>query len=364
VAEKKVNLTGGQVQEILDTLLYGALKPIILYTNLFDSQLIYLLSMMTQNKKRKLCSLERSEAISKVCTILASLDKEDKFKMITSLGIERDIVHGFLRKFHSDYASSFDEVYSKLLVSLDKKSECEVYTRRLSAFLLVAKCESRSKYFLTIQRSRDYLNVYFSYFGKLTEDYVKLCMQQAGVHVKSNPNRQFDLYDTRQKFLSNVVVALNKYDSSRGALTSYIKWWILNARTCSGSDHEYGIAYSLPQQQQKKKATKEDNTANNFSVSLDAPAASAEGEMESLHSKIPSPENLFSMLASQESADSIAGIIKAVDINSFVRLSLDVPEPFSIKDLRKMITHMEQHGLHKNVNKIRKQIKHIKRNKK
>ena len=56
------DLTGGQVEELIDTLLYGALRPIVEHTDLFSPQLAFILSLIVSNKKRKPCTTDVTTA--------------------------------------------------------------------------------------------------------------------------------------------------------------------------------------------------------------------------------------------------------------------------------------------------------------
>jgi hypothetical protein len=94
--------------------------------------------------------------------------------------------------------------------------------------------------------------------------------KQAHTYCKQK-GTNFDFDDVQQSLMAAITKALDKYDSSKGALTSYINYWILNALTYASADygHEYGVSYLIPQTQKKAvQGTKAEQV--NFSVSLNA----------------------------------------------------------------------------------------------
>lgn len=343
-AETKVNATGDQIQFILDKLLYTAVRPFIVDSDLFDLQLVYILTSMTKNRKRKLVTVDRDIAIDTLARSLIVKDKAEKFILVKSLGLERQLVQMFLAKVVKDYKATVNALYSDFLTTDDKPKRRQI-ARRLHAISRELGFEKRSSMFVAINKTSDYLDLYNEYFSTVAGEYVKLCSSLAKAHVDSNPHNQFDFYDVRQGFLQNLIVALNKYDSSKGALTSYIKWWIFNAQTCANNDHEYGIAYTVPPSQKRKLATIGSDYTN-FSTSLDQIfEGDSDDSTENLHSKVSSSYDLESDVINTNLADKIKMLTKHADIDGCARLTLDIDEIFSESELDKMRKVMRSQGL-------------------
>ena len=57
------NLTGGQLQTLMDALLYSALRPIVENTDAFQPQLEYVLTLLVMNKKRRPCACDPDHAM-------------------------------------------------------------------------------------------------------------------------------------------------------------------------------------------------------------------------------------------------------------------------------------------------------------
>ena len=104
------NLTGGNIQTVLDNLLYRALEPIVFNTHVFDTQIVHILSRITINKKRKLVSIDRIKAISLLAKALTETDVKTKFSLIEQAKIERSVVHRFINTILVDLGY-FDTLY-------------------------------------------------------------------------------------------------------------------------------------------------------------------------------------------------------------------------------------------------------------
>lgn len=343
MTEEKTNATGDQIQFILDKLLYTALRPFILKSDIFDLQLVYILSAMTRNRKRKLATVDREIAIDVLARSLITSNRSEKYILVKSLGLERQLVQTFLSRLVDTYYLPVNKLYSGYLrANPDNKL---IYAKKIKAICLELGFEDRSDLVLAINKCYDYLGLYAKYFSEVADEYVKLCSSLAKAHVDSNPHNQYDFYDVRQGFLQNLLVALNKYDSSKGALTSYIKWWIFNAQTCSNNDHEYGIAYTVPPSQKRKLAT-DGLDFTNFSTSLDQIfEGDSDDSIENLHSKVSSSYDLEQDFIQTNLANKIKFLAKHADIDGCARLTLDIEEVYTEDELTKMKNVMISQGL-------------------
>ncbi|QQO90390.1 putative RpoD subfamily RNA polymerase, sigma70 subunit [Erwinia phage pEa_SNUABM_5] len=343
--KNKSNLTGGQIENVMDTLLHDCLREIVENTGVFDVQLTYLLSLITSNKKRKPHNAaNRDRAISLLIRAL-SVPRDQKMQYIMEVKMERNFIYMFLQNVINRYYHPYVDLYRKYLVVQDPDQRRR-YQAQLDAYVRTVGAESRSKLFVALNNLNDLLPVFMSYFHTVVDDFYRLCTQHAKFYVDTNRGKQYDSKDVRQNFLRNVIIAINKYDSSRGAIVSYVKWWILNAQTCSSSEHEYGIAYTIPQTQRKKLASGQDTTSVNFSVSLDAPASeSDEGMDASLHHKVSDSHHLEDTVDSGRRAEKIGLLIKRIDPMGIARLTMDIPEVFEPEERQHMRNHMLKQGL-------------------
>lgn len=330
------NLTGGQIQEILDKLIIEAISPIIRITSAFDVQITHLLSMTTRNKKRKLSALDREEFINLLCQYLCTEDPEKKIRLLAESHVERGFIYNFVKKFlaHTD---GYELLYQKYLTS--SGTEKQRYYLKLRA--IEKSVGAKEDRLLNVRyQVRDYLELVYRFRNSIVEQYVKFAYKQAKVFtIQKGENFSFD--DVYQNFLTAVTKAVDKYDCSKGALTSYIQYWIMNAQsTASDHGHEYNIAYEIPQLQKKSIATNRVNNEGNcaidvnFSVSLDKPINDSDDTTiaETIRSEVTVEETL----ERKQELDELRYLIKIADIRGLARLYLDIEEVFFKKEFKKM----------------------------
>lgn len=327
------NLTGEQIQQVLDLFLYKALEPIILYTDTFDQQVAYVLSVIASNRKRKPSSLEREPVVELLCQYLMTTDRVKKFTLLREARLERSFLHVFVNRFLSR-VSNYVTKYNEFLFKEDDAAflaKCD-----LDYIAVKNGCADRQKMYALCTISSGYLKRFYDYRSQVLNKYAKQASSQAKSYTTANgPN--FDFHDVRQTILKNILLALDKYDSNRGALTSYINWWVLNAQTCGTGEHEYGIAYTVPQSQRKRIA--EHTTSYlNHSVSLDE-LSDDDGNTKSLHSVIGDGVNHDEQLVKSETDLLVRKIAKLADVRGCARLVLDIGEYFTAADFDKMQRH-------------------------
>jgi hypothetical protein len=345
------NLTGEQIQTILDLYLYKALREVIDATDLFDQQLSYLLSICTRNRKRKVVSVEREVAISYLCSAIAATTPDEKLHWIKQARIERWFIHVFISRFLSEFAD-FRPMMDSLFAHKTKRQGSAILQRAAIITNTIGSKNSDTLY-IALRNSAAYMKKFYEYRDVVVEHYLKHSAKRANAYVKAKgTGYAFD--DIKQTILKNVLVAIDKYDSSRGALTSYVGWWILNAQTCAAPEHEYGIAYTVPQAHRKKLATGA-STASNFSVSLDS-LQTSEDEEKSLHELLADNTDILTTLEAEQDQELVRYLVKSSDPMGLVRLSLDIDEFFTRKELRRMrkITLATDAELSKSVKKLRK----------
>lgn len=333
------NLTGGQIQEVLDFLVIQAIKPIILRSNIFDSQIIYLLGLVTKNRKRKLSSLPREEFISILCQYLSTTDLNKKVALLEIAKIERGFLYNFVVNV-LEKLNSFDSIYTTRLLCTNKLDRLRL-DKKLQVIAKSVGLTSEQAYLVGIQ-SKDYLELAYSFRNSIVNNYVRYCYKQAKIFCASKSN-SFDFQDVWHNFLMSITKAIDKYDCSKGALTSYIKWWILNVQTASPADHghEYGTAYTIPQLQRKALATKNKDSIN-FSLSLNT-ILTSDGSEAVLKDYVTKESGLDESLEKEQDEDIIKYLIKKADVRSgLARLYLDVSEYFSEKEMKKMLLIMKE----------------------
>lgn len=312
-----MNLTGGQIQIVLDNLLYRALESIISDTTVFDAQIAHILSRITLNKKRKLVSSDRESAISLLCSALVEKDCKLKFEYIKRVKMERSVIHRFLSNIQKDL-KIFEELYHK-----DFMNSTVITQKRLNATLKMLGSTDAESLFSASKKMSEFLESYYLYRDEAVSHYIKLSHKVSNTFRSSKTN-DYDTHDVLQNFLSAVTKAIDKYDSSKGALTSYVNYWLLNAQTCNSNSSEYGIAYTIPH---GKKRSMVDSKSNvNFSVSLES-----DHILDIEHST-----NVHESVEKEDEHSIIQYLIKTVDKYGCFRLTYDIGEYFSKTEYQRM----------------------------
>lgn len=331
----KHNLTGGQIQEVLDFFIYESLRPLIQSSDIFDIQIIYLLTNTACNKKRKLSALPREQFFTVACNALITADPDRKHELVSQAKIERSFVYNFIVNFLNS-VSAYKDIYVEFLTSMDFQKR-KYFDRQLSVIESSVSIP-RSRLFPLINVCTEHLEHMYQFRNRIVGQYLRHAYKQAISFCKQK-GENFDFEDVYQNLLAAITKAVDKYDSSKGAITSYINFWILNAQTYSNSSHghEYGIAYTIPQMQKKQIAGAAAPIQVNFSVSLDKLVGTTGSEEQGeLHDFIIGSEGVDKEIEGKDTLNTILYLAKKADKTGIGRLYLDLDEFFSQRELERM----------------------------
>lgn len=343
-AKQTENLTGGQIQDILDTLILESVRPIVLFSTVFSQQISHLLVITTKNRKRKLSALPREEAILLMYQYLTTQDRDRRALLLANMKLERGFIYNFVVNFLKEVLP-YQKLYQEYLTEDDPHSRNEL-DKKLSLLESSVGCD-RNHMFQMINCAQDYLEQAYIFRNSIVLKYLKHAYKQACSFVKMR-GKNFDLEDVYQNFLAAVTKAIDKYDSSKGALTSYINFWLQNAQATSKNSHghEYNIAYTIPQLQKKLLTGKNKKGEVNFGVSLDSAlsgssAKGQEGDSKgSLKDVLVGSGSAEDDLLEDEALTEVKILSKKADPGGIARLYLNIDEWFSKKEKKKMLRTM------------------------
>lgn len=336
------NLSGGQIQEVLDFLIIESLAPIVKNSSIFDAQICYLLSLVTRNRKRKISALDRETLISMLCSYIETNDYEKKILILTTAKIERGFFYTFVVNFLQE-VNGYTDLYQKWVCEADDAEH-----ERLGMRLTVIEQSvgvTRDKLFPTINICSDWLELAYEFRNSIISNYIRHAYKHAKAFC-ANKSRNFDFNDVHQNLLTAVTKAIDKYDSSKGAVTSYINFWLLNAMTSNlEHGHEYGIAYSIPYTQ-RRALVNGTSMEVNFSVSLEQQLTSdREDGGPTVLSHLVGSTGADVGLEQQQEMDLIRYLAKHADIRGMARLYQGIDEYFSPKEEQQMLQNMIREGL-------------------
>jgi DNA-directed RNA polymerase specialized sigma subunit len=227
-------------------------------------------------------------------------------------------------------------ILTNIITKVDKSNYIKLYYRWLTssdptACKRMSRVEkglgiSRPYLFYTYHNIQANLDLFLQFKSSILKQYINLTHKYASAHIKhKNKNLSYD--DLFQNIVAAVSKALDKYDSSKGALTSYIKYWIINALNQDNS-HGEGLAYEVSHTQRQKMATGKSNDVN-FSMSL--------SDKENSIADDNTPETIAEKKSSSE---RLLRLMKAADIDGIFRLVNNIDECLNKEEILLMERHM------------------------
>jgi RNA polymerase sigma factor (sigma-70 family) len=310
---------------------------------MFDDFAAFMLSYIARLRKKKLTYIDRPQAVDRlVLYLVLRNNKELKFKIFQSLSLERFYIFKYLsycmetlKTVNDLWLSYLEETHGLQENKKNPVTENKLSVLRKKFGLSLVSVFSLMK-FVEVN-----LVSYSEYRQKVISHYYKLCYKKAKSYFKDKPNLGYDIDEVYQDYLIAVAKAIDKYRASRGAVTSYINWWILNVSTCDYSSHEYGIAYTVPASHRRDIANHR-VTDTNFAVSLDIPVkgSSNDDTTVTLKDKLISEDSDHAeIFAQNDHTTRFRNLIKSVDPLGIARISLGIDEVFNSDELALMKRH-------------------------
>ena len=315
------NLTGGQIQQILDKLLYDSVY-LILPFGIFDETLITILSSSVLDKRRKISSAEYGKGVNLLCNLILQ-NSNDSFDDIRQLKLERTLYLKALTEIVSVVENAnYVELYGRWAISksaiLNKK--LLKVERKLSV--------PRDSLYMIYHNVSANLQEFMEFKSSILSQFINLAHKYTSTQIKhKNKNLNYD--DLFQNIVAAISKAIDKYDSGKGALTSYVKYWIINAQNQDNS-HTDGLAYEISYTQRQKMAKHETNEMN-FSSSL--------ADSDYRLSDDVTPEHI---VEERDTINRLLRLVKLADINGIFRLVNNIDEFITDDEIAQMHKHMEQ----------------------
>jgi hypothetical protein len=260
-----VNHTSGQLFEVLDTLLYRAIDPIIENSNYVDRMLSIVLAWYTQNQRRKISPLPKERFNTYVIAFLTTKDVTLRKKIYRRLGLERNITFFIVSRW-LQLLRPWQDLHIRHTRGEPVLQEMASIERSVLVF-------NNHNLFAIIQEAKCWYEKSSDFKQRLLEKYMRFIMLEALHHYKAqqlhNPHLRLELDEVAQNFVLATYKAIDKFDANRGTLTTYIQNWLKNAKVSNHFRHEYGTAYNIPHSRKMKIASKSDTTTNNLYVELD-----------------------------------------------------------------------------------------------
>jgi hypothetical protein len=336
----KDNLTGSQITTIFDVINNQMIYHLNMFTEVLDPNFIQLLGWVSNNRRKKVSSLPRAKQLKLLYYGAYCTNKQDKYKTFCRLKLDRSYIRRIVSNF-LEAADGYTGLYQKYFQGVATDLE----RLRMSEIERVCTCDRNNLYGL-IGNLTSLLELSQQFKEQLIAKYYKFIWTQVKKTI-CDTSRHFDSNCLMQNYIAAALKALDRYDSSKGALTSYIRYWILNSQQSAEESPEYGIAYYVPATQRIQKANRAESNEgvveDNFSSSLDDILASDELTSQSLTEDSACPETL---IESKSSYVSILKLSRFADPLGIARLSLGIEEFFDTGMLTQMHQYMVAKGIY------------------
>ena len=336
----KVNLTGSQIEHIFDSINSQMIYNLNQFTTVLEPYFVQLLGWVANNRRKKISSLARPKQLNLLFYSIYTDNRSSKFRTICKLKLDRSFIRGIVTDFLKT-VKDYPNLYMKYLRGESTNADIS----RMVTYETLTGC-SRAHLYPLINNLEQLLALSLDFRSQIAIKYYKFIWKLVNKTAKSTP-RYLDKDDLMQNYIAACLKALDRYDSTKGALTSYIRFWILNNDQSAEESPEYGIAYDIPSTQrldsvQGKAKGENDVQIDNFSTPLDDILTDDKLASDNLSSELHSPDVLT------ESTDEyllILRLSKLADPIGVARLSLGIEEFFAKATIHKMHRYMSTVGL-------------------
>lgn len=318
------NYTSGQLFDVLDTMLYRSIEPLIVNTRYVDRSLSIVLAWYAQNHRRKISPHSKRRLTAYIISFLSERDPVRRVRLYRRMSLERNITFFLVRHW-----LSIVEPWRALHVGF-----CQGHVGRDESEQLARRCcvTDVERLHGTISSAQYWLDQATQFKHHMVEKYMRLAMMDAYTHwtiqSEKNPHLGLDLEELAQNFILAVMKAIDKFDKNQGTLTAYVQWWLQNARITQTHRGEYGIAYTIPHSKRKSIALKDDALTRNISVSIDSNEAL----------EVPSGQDLEGQIIATQEQNRVRLVAKYSDSMGIGRLVLGIPEMLSNQELQQLLS--------------------------
>lgn len=325
------NASAHQIAKTLDDFIHRALSCVVSVSALADvAYCDVLYYFVLGSKKRKITAHERAAFADLLFVFLMSDDFEEKSKALKNFKIERQINFRIL-KFFCNATKTWPDVYAALLSRGSPSVRAANAVLKNNVFGAVLAYKKTTFYDMYVASKTASLFAGFAYTFRcwVVEKYIRWAHQKAMGYIR-HTGLHIDPDDLLDNLFVNILTALDKYQSDKGALTSYIEQWVRNGATQAASGHEYGVAFTIPAAQRRKKLDSGeafDNFAHNLENAIDV------GDSN------PSAEKA---LEDEQRALYCYALLKAWSRHAYSLASLDIPMTFTQNQRSRLAATLKQ----------------------
>jgi hypothetical protein len=207
-----VPLTSGQIQQTLDKLLNFAISLVIQNSKIVHNSMPALVSFAAVNKRRKIDRLGSNLVIHHGTAFLVNDPTPERY---IACKFNRHITYMLIKQY---------------LISTDQTA-VDATRKKAPEFLLIRV------------NVADALKAYDEFRAELLNGYTPLCFKEA-LLLNSKSSLPINIDDLVQNLKQAVLYALDRFDSEKGALTSFIQQWMRHFFQSPEFGHSVGLAFN------------------------------------------------------------------------------------------------------------------------
>lgn len=232
----KDNLTTSQYLQALDKYLSNATTPVVVGTRFFDTFLTSIVGWQEKNFRRKVTFESRRMVPGKVINFLLQPTAEERVAAFADIKLDRGLQLQALGAFFKRLELYIAASECRLL----RKGESEVDL----AYCLFVKKRTEEDLRCSISlstilsESKFWHDRAYAFKEVIMEKYIRLCLNKAQSDYVHYFKHSIDLNDLIPWYLMAASRAIDKCDSSQGALTSHIESWFKTARTRAAAQRD------------------------------------------------------------------------------------------------------------------------------
>lgn len=217
----KDNYSSGQLIDVMDQLILHALRPILESSNWMNSYMGNIIGWYSNNNKRKISKVGKPKLLTLMTTFLFLPTVEEKLECISLMRLERSFLFSALAdwtKMAQGYASAYVryEASGRQLIAEEKR--LQVYSQQLGL-----QPSSRDHYGAVLD-CLFWEKQATAFKSQIMEKYYRsMIMEAKNVYVSTD--HRISLDDLIQDMTIITSKAIDKYDATKGTLTTYIEWW-------------------------------------------------------------------------------------------------------------------------------------------
>jgi hypothetical protein len=311
------NYSSDQLSETLDDLIFKALRPIFFTTDHVQQTLVEMLPFVASNARRKFTNMPRGEFVDSLFTVITGHNKEANFKLLRKIRLERTVFFACIASFDNitaDYETIIRYYFKTPVGDRATRFSLQQQMHHIENQLVA---DPNISLFSTRREVLFWNNQALDFKQMITEKFIRLAFLDS---AKASAETGLNIDDDSlfKDYIVSISKAVNKFDSSKGTLTSFIRWWFLDAKT-SSKGHEYAVAFSVPTAQRAKMLA---SGVVNFAQMIDEDTENNDG----------TNVNVLDNIISRETESLNGNIAIAADRHKMASLIHDIAYTFSEAD--------------------------------